>query len=69
VYEPVEAMNVPEDLEAALTADPVAQSGWATLSRSAKQQLLWGVLSAKRPETRSKRIVAAVEAARQRAAR
>jgi uncharacterized protein YdeI (YjbR/CyaY-like superfamily) len=39
------------------------------LSRSAKQQLLWGVLSAKRPETRSKRIVAAVEAARQRAAR
>jgi uncharacterized protein YdeI (YjbR/CyaY-like superfamily) len=68
-YEAVEAMEIPDDLAAALAADPDARLGWETLRRTARQQLLWGVLSAKREETRAKRIVAAVEAARQRAAR
>jgi uncharacterized protein YdeI (YjbR/CyaY-like superfamily) len=68
-YEPVDAMEVPDDLAAALSADPAARHGWEALSRSARQQLLWSVISAKRPETRIRRIDAAVEAARQRASR
>ncbi|MET0831017.1 MAG: YdeI/OmpD-associated family protein [Acidimicrobiia bacterium] len=66
-YEPVEAMEVPDDLAAALAADPDARFGWEALSRTARQQLLWGVISAKREETRARRIVAAVAAARERA--
>jgi uncharacterized protein YdeI (YjbR/CyaY-like superfamily) len=52
----VDALIVPADLEAALAAAPVARIAYEGLIESAKKQHLWAVYSAKRPETRAKRI-------------
>jgi uncharacterized protein YdeI (YjbR/CyaY-like superfamily) len=61
--DPVEAMVVPDDLETALSADPAAAEYFAALPPSALKQHLWWVISAKRPETRARRISAVVAAA------
>jgi uncharacterized protein YdeI (YjbR/CyaY-like superfamily) len=61
VLDPVEALEVPADLAHALEATPGAREGYEALPASAKKALLWAVLSAKRPETRVRRIAAAVE--------
>ncbi len=53
-------VEMPDDLGAALEADPAAKEFWATLSYS-KQ--LWHVLQvtgAKKPETRAKRVATSV---------
>lgn len=60
----VEALRVPADLAAALAADPVAAAGFERLSPSAKRLALWSVVSAKRPETRARRVAAVVVQAR-----
>ena len=60
----VEALEVPEDLGAALDADPAARSGYDAMPPSARRQLLWLVVSAKRPATRARRVERAVELAR-----
>jgi uncharacterized protein YdeI (YjbR/CyaY-like superfamily) len=52
----VDALIVPSDLEAALAAAPAARVAYEALIKSAKKQHLWAVYSAKRPETRAKRI-------------
>jgi uncharacterized protein YdeI (YjbR/CyaY-like superfamily) len=62
-YDAVEALQVPPDLAAALAADPTARDRFAAFGRSAKKQLLWWVASAKRPETRAKRVAEVVAAA------
>lgn len=64
VLDGVEALAVPDDFAAALSADPVAQAGYVALPASAKKQLIWHVVSAKRPETRARRVAAALEMAR-----
>jgi len=52
----VDALIIPPDLDAALDAAPGTRAAYEGLGDSAKKQLLWSVYSAKRPETRSKRI-------------
>lgn len=59
----VDALRLPHDLVAALDAEEL-RAAFDALARSTQQQLLYGVLSAKRPETRVKRIATALDAAR-----
>lgn len=59
----VERLAVPADLAVALAADPDAAATFAALPASALRQHLWWVVSAKRPETRQRRIAAVVAAA------
>ena len=59
----VEDLIVPPDLAAALEEVPAAAAYVAGLSDSLKRQLLYRIASAKRPETRAKRIAETVRAA------
>jgi len=63
VYDAVEQLSVPSDLEAALVENEVARQNFATFSPSNKKQLLWYVASAKHSETRQKRIARVVNSA------
>ncbi len=58
-----DALHMPPELEAALDAVPSAATNFASLSASTRKMVLFWLASAKRPETRQKRleqIVAAV---------
>ncbi|CAN0428426.1 unnamed protein product, partial [Ectocarpus fasciculatus] len=57
----VEALVIPENLEAALANKKGATKFFDSLSKSAKKILLYWISSAKRPETRQKRILEIVE--------
>ena len=59
----VEDLVVPEDLTAALETMPAAASFFAGLSPSPKKLILYWVGSAKRPETRARRIDETLRAA------
>lgn len=59
----VEAVVVPSDLESELAQDKVAVEFFERLSKSVKKGLLYWVISAKREETRQKRILEIVESA------
>jgi uncharacterized protein YdeI (YjbR/CyaY-like superfamily) len=59
----VEALEIPADLEAALTATTGAAQGFSAMAPSLQKQYLYWVLSAKRPQTRAKRIAAVAQAA------
>jgi len=64
----VEDLVVPEDLAAALAQNPAADAFWRTLGPSARKIALFRIASAKRPETRARRIAETVaEAAEGRA--
>jgi uncharacterized protein YdeI (YjbR/CyaY-like superfamily) len=52
----VEALEIPPDLEAALLAYGAARQNFEAFPRSAKRGILEWISSAKRPETRAKRI-------------
>ncbi len=52
----VDALIVPPELETAFAAAPLARAAYESLNDSAKKQHLWAVYSAKRPETRAKRV-------------
>lgn len=52
----IETLQMPQDLHSALQAHPVASQHWDQFPPSAKKGLLQYVASAKRPETRAKRI-------------
>lgn len=52
----VEALIEPDDLKAALDANPNARSHWNEFSRSSKRGILEWIKTAKRSETREKRI-------------
>ena len=56
ILDAVEALTVPDDLAAALKRKPDAAARYESLSKSAKKQVLWSVVSAKRPETRAARV-------------
>ena len=58
--DPVDSLEVPEDLAEALSAHPEASEAMASLSESHRKRFLWWIHSAKRPETRAKRIVETV---------
>ncbi|PHR43717.1 MAG: hypothetical protein COA32_15800 [Fluviicola sp.] len=57
----VEALIIPEDLKRELDANKGAMEFYDTLSKSIKKGLLYWVISAKRKETRQKRILEIVE--------
>lgn len=60
-YDAVEALIVPPELEEAFAANPAARAAYEALPPSHKKQHLWEIYSAKRPETRAKRIERTVE--------
>lgn len=64
-YDMIEALIIPEDLATVLAANFAAQTHFEAFSNSSKKQLLWHIESAKRPETRAKRIEQIVSAAAQ----
>jgi uncharacterized protein YdeI (YjbR/CyaY-like superfamily) len=55
-YDGSKAATVPDDLAAALAADPAAAEFFATLDRQNRYAILYRVQDAKRPETRARRI-------------
>lgn len=52
----VDALEVPPDLEAALTAEPNAKAQWEAFPRSAKRGILEWIAQAKTAATREKRV-------------
>lgn len=61
----IEAMIVPDDLDAALRADPEALAGWERFAPSVRKPLLQWIAFAKRPETRAKRVAETVAGAKE----
>ena len=55
-YAPPSTATVPEDLQAALDADPPAAAFFATVNAANRYAFIWRVHDAKRPETRARRI-------------
>ncbi|WP_244173721.1 YdeI/OmpD-associated family protein [Streptomyces recifensis] len=55
-YDGVRTATVPEDLMAALTAEPAAAEFFETLDRQNRYAILYRVQDAKKPETRARRI-------------
>src|SRR3954447_19607293 len=56
IYDAIEAMETPADLEEALKAKGPAYDYFQAFNASSKKQILFWIASAKRPETRAKRI-------------
>jgi hypothetical protein len=52
---------VPDDLAAALAADPAAKAAFDALSLSHQRQHVDAILAAKAPETRARRVAGAIE--------
>jgi uncharacterized protein YdeI (YjbR/CyaY-like superfamily) len=63
VLDSSERMEVPADLDAALAARPSASSNFAAFPPGARKMALGWIATAKRPETRERRITAVAEAA------
>lgn len=61
----VDQLKVPEDFAQALSANPAALAYWEAFPASAKRGILEWLFSAKRPETRSKRLAEAIRLAEQ----
>ena len=61
----IEAMIVPDDLDAALRADAAALAGWERFAPSVKKPLLQWIAFAKRPETRARRVAETVAGAKE----
>jgi uncharacterized protein YdeI (YjbR/CyaY-like superfamily) len=59
----VENLVEPDDLRAALDASPAARREWSAFPRWPRRALLEWIVSAKRPETRAKRIAETVRRA------
>ncbi|MHB8868601.1 MAG: YdeI/OmpD-associated family protein [Thermoleophilia bacterium] len=59
----VDALVIPPDLEAALAADPIVERGFDLFPDSRKKQLLYWIITAKRAETRARRIAETLRAA------
>jgi uncharacterized protein YdeI (YjbR/CyaY-like superfamily) len=55
-YEPPSTMTVPDDLQAALARNPAAADFFAALDRTNRYAILHRIQTAKKPETRSRRI-------------
>ena len=58
-----EALIEPVELAAALDANPEARRHWDRFPRSPRRALIWWVMSAKRPETRQRRVATIVDEA------
>jgi len=60
-YDGARTSEVPEDLLAALQAEPKAKAFFATINASNRYAVLWRIQTAAKAETRAKRIVQLVE--------
>ncbi len=60
-YEPQSAIAVPDDLRAALDADPAVAAAFAALDSANRYAILHRVHTAKKPETRVRRIASFVD--------
>ena len=58
-------LAVPDDFAAALAANPAAARHWHSFSASVRKGILYWIASAKRPETRARRIARTVALAEQ----
>ena len=56
IYDSVEDLLEPDDLALALDARPAARVAWDGFPPSARKQMLWWIISARRAETRAGRI-------------
>ncbi|MEL6133575.1 MAG: YdeI/OmpD-associated family protein [Bacteroidota bacterium] len=56
VYDAVEDLIIPPDLAAALASTPFAEENFLSFAPTYRKGILWWVISAKRPETRAKRV-------------
>ncbi len=56
ILDPVEDLLEPDDLAAALDANPLARLAWDTFPPSARKAMLWWVISAAKQDTRARRI-------------
>jgi uncharacterized protein YdeI (YjbR/CyaY-like superfamily) len=56
ILEPVESLTVPDDLACAFTARPGAIERWEAFAPSAKRPYLLWIATARRPETRARRV-------------
>ena len=66
--QPLPTDVVPDDLAQALAGRPEAAAAWQALAPSHRREHVKAILEAKRPETRTRRITACVEALLERAA-
>lgn len=55
-YDAIEELTVPDDLTAALLENPTAQAYFEAFPPSSKKNILWWIESAKKAETRAKRV-------------
>jgi uncharacterized protein YdeI (YjbR/CyaY-like superfamily) len=55
-YLPASRMTIPDDLQAALDANPEAHEFFKTLKSPSRYAILFGLQTAKKPETREKRL-------------
>lgn len=65
ILDEVEELIVPKDLSAAFRKNAGSKAFFSGLSKSSKKMLLYWIVSAKRPETRQKRITEIAELAAQ----
>ena len=55
-YEPPSKVTLPEDLQAALDADPALAEAWTKLNKTNRYAIAYRLRDAKRPETRARRL-------------
>ena len=60
IYDAVEDLIVPDDLQQALDEKPKAKENFEAFPPSSKKNILWWIISAKRQSTRDKRIAETV---------
>ena len=60
-YDGARTSSVPDDLQAALDANPAARAFFATINASNRYAVLWRVQTAVKPETRARRIAQLVD--------
>ena len=60
-----DALIEPDELATGLDANPLARRQWDGFSPSARRALIWWVMSAKRPQTRARRVAQIVDEAAQ----
>ena len=65
ILDTVDALLIPDDLEEAFAKSPGSKEYFLGLSKTIKKMMLYWLVSAKRPETRQKRIEEIAEAAAQ----
>jgi uncharacterized protein YdeI (YjbR/CyaY-like superfamily) len=63
LYDEIEALRIPADLQQALDVQPSARSHFMALAPSTKKRLVWWVESARRAKTGERRITVIVEEA------